>query len=184
MCESCRPTATPRSLQPLRQSSTLLRNPCSWQADNPISEFAAPQERSLSVTSTSGAKPCFLSSLRISFTAAALSRPRCTSKSRTSPSSSTARHSQNRRPAIITAISSICHCDVGRGRRRCNSRGEQWPEFHDPPSHRFVGHIEPTLSEQIFNVAIAERDRAHNGMDGCAGRPAGGMRCKIPWASG
>jgi len=23
MCESCRPTATPRSLQPLRQSSTL-----------------------------------------------------------------------------------------------------------------------------------------------------------------
>ena len=27
MCESCRRTATPRDLQPLRQSSTLLRNP-------------------------------------------------------------------------------------------------------------------------------------------------------------
>jgi hypothetical protein len=26
------------------------------------------------------------------------------------------------------------------------------------PSHRFVGHIEPTLSEQIFDVAIAERE--------------------------
>jgi Molybdopterin-binding domain of aldehyde dehydrogenase len=62
------------------------------------------------------ALPCFLSSLRNSFTAAALSRRRCTSRSRTSPSSSTARHSQNCRPAIVTAISSRCHCDVGRGR--------------------------------------------------------------------
>ena len=35
---------------------------------------------------------------------------------------------------------------------------EQWPEFQDPPLHRFVGHIEPTLSEQIFDVAIAERE--------------------------
>src|SRR6202522_2184359 len=29
---------------------------------------------------------------------------------------------------------------------------EQWPELQHPPSHRFVGHIEPTLSEQIFDV--------------------------------
>ena len=64
-------------------------------------------ERSLSVTSTSGAKPCFLSSLRISFTAAACRGRRCTSRSRTSPSSSTARHSQNCRPAIATAISTL-----------------------------------------------------------------------------
>ena len=35
---------------------------------------------------------------------------------------------------------------------------EQWPELQDPPSHRFVGHIEPPLSEQIFDVAIAERE--------------------------
>jgi hypothetical protein len=35
---------------------------------------------------------------------------------------------------------------------------EQWPELQDPPSHRFVGDIEPTLSEQIFDVAIAERE--------------------------
>ena len=35
---------------------------------------------------------------------------------------------------------------------------EQRPEFQDPPSHRFVGDIQPTLSEQIFNVAIAERE--------------------------
>jgi hypothetical protein len=72
----------------------------------------------LSVTSTSGPKPCFLSCLRTSFTVASLSRRRCTSRSRTSPSSSTARHSQNCRPAIITATSSRCLWDVGRGRRR------------------------------------------------------------------
>ena len=47
-------------------------------------------QESIRPGATSGAKPCFLSSLRISFTAAVLSRRRCTSKSRTSPSSSTA----------------------------------------------------------------------------------------------
>ena len=40
--------------------------------------------RSLSVTSVLGAKPCFLSNLRISFAAALASRGRCTSRSRTS----------------------------------------------------------------------------------------------------
>src|SRR5580692_11330289 len=34
--------------------------------------------------------------------------------------------------------------------------GEQRPELQNPPSHRFVGHIDPTLSEQIFDVAITE----------------------------
>jgi hypothetical protein len=45
----------------------------------------------LSVTSNFGANPCFLRSLRISRNAARLSRRRCTSMSRTSPSWSTAR---------------------------------------------------------------------------------------------
>ena len=35
--------------------------------------------------------------------------------------------------------------------------GEQRPELQDPPSHRFVGDIQTALSEQIFDVAIAER---------------------------
>src|SRR5580704_548821 len=87
----------------------FLRKPCSCRAVNLSSDFAAAYERSLSVTSTSGAKPCFLSSLRISFTAAVLSRRRCTSRSRTSPSSSTACQSQKRLPAIRTAIWSRCH---------------------------------------------------------------------------
>jgi hypothetical protein len=36
--------------------------------------------------------------------------------------------------------------------------GEQRPELQHPSSDRFIGHIEPALSEQIFNVAIAERE--------------------------
>ena len=36
--------------------------------------------------------------------------------------------------------------------------GEQRPELQNPPSHRFVGHIEPALREQIFDVAIAKRE--------------------------
>ena len=35
---------------------------------------------------------------------------------------------------------------------------ERRPELQYPSSHRFVGHIQPTLSEQIFDVAIAERE--------------------------
>jgi hypothetical protein len=34
------------------------------------------------------------------------------------------RASQPELPAIITAISSRCHCDVGRGRRRRNTRAK------------------------------------------------------------
>ena len=36
--------------------------------------------------------------------------------------------------------------------------GEHRPEFQYPSPHNFVGHIEPTLGEQIFDVAIAERE--------------------------
>jgi hypothetical protein len=50
-----------------------------------------------------GREALFLEQLRISFTAAALSRRGCTSRSSTSPSSSTARHSQNRLPATAHA---------------------------------------------------------------------------------
>ena len=36
--------------------------------------------------------------------------------------------------------------------------GEQRPELQDPSPHRLVGDIQPTLREQIFDVAIAERE--------------------------
>jgi hypothetical protein len=35
--------------------------------------------------------------------------------------------------------------------------GEPGPELQDPSPHRFVGDIQPTLSEQIFDVAKAKR---------------------------
>ena len=35
---------------------------------------------------------------------------------------------------------------------------EQRPEFQDPSPHCFVGDIQSTLSEQIFDVAITERE--------------------------
>jgi hypothetical protein len=36
--------------------------------------------------------------------------------------------------------------------------GEQWPELQDPSPHRLVGDIQTALREQIFDVAIAERE--------------------------
>src|SRR5580693_1147088 len=99
-------------------------------------------ERSLSVTSTSGEKPCFLSSLRISFTAAVLSRRRCTSRSRTSPSSSTARQSQKRLPAIRTAIDDVrrelvaSERDLHGQRNREREVGDRWRDKTGAPIRR------------------------------------------------
>ena len=59
--------------------------------------------------------------------AARLSRRRCTSMSRTSPSWSTARRRYIRSPAIRTTISSRCHRLLGRGRRRRSRRAITGP---------------------------------------------------------
>jgi hypothetical protein len=36
--------------------------------------------------------------------------------------------------------------------------GEQRPELQNPSPHRFIGDIQTALREQIFDVAIAERE--------------------------
>jgi hypothetical protein len=36
--------------------------------------------------------------------------------------------------------------------------GGERPELQDSSSHRFIGDIQTALREQIFNVAIAERE--------------------------
>ena len=36
--------------------------------------------------------------------------------------------------------------------------GQHRRELQDPPSHRFVGDIQPSLREQIVDVAMAERE--------------------------
>jgi hypothetical protein len=95
-----------------------------------------------------GGKALFLEQLAQIFTAAALLRRRCTSKSRTSPSSSTARQSQNCLPAIVTAISSRRHCAVDRGRRRRSSRANNRPNFQ---THR------RTVSQETSRPRSASR---------------------------
>ncbi|MDB5718155.1 MAG: hypothetical protein JWM38_1582, partial [Sphingomonas bacterium] len=72
------------------------------QAAKPRSRKAAPYDRGSSVSSVVGAKPSFLTSLRISRMAAFLSRRRWTRRSRTSPSSSTAGHRYMGLPPIRT----------------------------------------------------------------------------------
>jgi hypothetical protein len=57
--------------------------------------------------------------------------------------------------AIVTAISSRCQRNVGRGRRRAKFSGEQWSEL-DPSPHRFVGDIQTALRKQILDVPITE----------------------------
>src|ERR1700722_13124174 len=85
-----------------------------------------------------------------------LSRRRCTRRSRTSPSSSASRQSQNRLPAIRTAISSRCHVRGGPMTSAAKLPGEQWPELQHPSSDRFIGDVQPALGQQIFDIAEAE----------------------------
>jgi hypothetical protein len=99
-------------------------SPDVWTGQSQTSERGGV-EGSLSVTSNFGTKPCFLSSLRINRSAARVSRRRWTSMSRTSPSSSTARHRSSRSPAMRTTISSKCQRSLGRG-RRWRSRPASW----------------------------------------------------------
>jgi hypothetical protein len=60
------------SAERLTSARLSLRRPCSRCAVSPGSEKASLYERSLSVVTWLGAKPCFLSSLRRSLRAAAL----------------------------------------------------------------------------------------------------------------
>ncbi len=53
--------------------------------------------------------------------------------------------------------------------------GEQWSELQNPSPHRFVGDIQTALREQIFDVAIAERE-AHIKPNGVPDDRGGGKR--------
>ena len=86
------------------------------------------------------AKPCFLSSLRLSFTAASFPRRFCTSRSRTSPSSSTG-------PPQPELAARNHHGHLVEMPPRCWSMtsaakfsSEQRPEFQNPPPHGLVGY--------------------------------------------
>ena len=151
MCESCRRTATPRDLQPLRQSSTLLHRPRSI----PRSRTAALYDRKSSVTNRSGTKAYFFKSLRISLGAACSFRLDWTSTSRTSPSArrpATGRPSGRRFSEDLVEMPGrarleITLSQVGRDHRS---------EMAHPTPNRLVGHRHSASRKQILDVTQAE----------------------------
>ena len=102
--------------------------------------------------------PWFFSSLRISRSAALLSRRLWTSMSSTSPSLSTARHRYICRPAIFTNISSRCQTPLDGPRRRRRRLRDQRPEASDPDPDRLVGHDDTALGEKFLDIAQAQRE--------------------------
>src|ERR1700737_1256373 len=103
-----------------------------------------------------GANPCFLSSLRISRTAARVSRRRWMSMSNTSPWWWTARRRYIRSPGSRTTVSSRCQRSLGRGRRWRSRRAIAGPNFQHPAPHRFVGDVEPALGQEFLDIAVAQ----------------------------
>src|SRR5580700_9200217 len=156
MCESCRRTATPRDLQPLRQSSTLLRRPRSWRVLVPRSWAAALYERKSSVINRSGTNPHFFRSLRISFSAACLL--------------GLDQHVDD----LALGVDGAPQIDHAAGNLEINlvkmpSRvrlgatptqicRDHRPEMVHPAPNRFVRDRDSALRQQIFNVAEAQSE--------------------------
>lgn len=47
---------------------------------------------------------------------------------------------------------------MGLGPGTPQAPGIDRPEFQRPPSHGFIGNVDPTLGQQIFDIPIAERE--------------------------
>jgi hypothetical protein len=96
--------------------------------------------------------------LRISFTAAALSRRRCTSRSR-NLAFVVDRAPQPELPAA-NDHGHLVEVPPRRWPRASTAKfpGKQRPELQDPSPHRFIGDIQPALRKEIFDVAITERE--------------------------
>src|SRR5205814_4113792 len=58
---------------------------------------------------------------------------------------------------IRTTISSRCQRSLGRGRRP-RSRRAITGQLQHPAPDGFVGDVEPSLGEEIFDVSVAERE--------------------------
>ena len=112
---------------------------------------------SLSVVMRSGAKPCFFSSFRSSLRADRAQRRRWTKKSSTSPSSSTARHSQYFRPHTRITISSRCQRALARGRLWRRFRAISRPIFKPAP-HRLIRNVDAPLGQRFLDIAERQRE--------------------------
>src|SRR4051812_42060153 len=105
---------------------------------------------------TAGAKPCLRSSFLISRKAAFVLRRRCMRMSRTSPSLSTARQPEPFAPDPDHHLVEV----PGRARPRSPApqlAGEERPELEHPAPDRLIGHVQPALGQEDFDVAEAER---------------------------
>ena len=120
--------------------------------------MATEYDLSLSVMMRFGAKPCFLSSFRSNRPADRAQRRRWTRKSSTSPSSSTARHSQYFRSLISITISS--RCQRGARSRTAASKigGDQTSELQKPAADRLIRNVDATLSQQFLDIAKRQRE--------------------------
>lgn len=129
-----------------------------WRSAQLSARAADRYEYRPSVKIASGRTSVLFSMRRKNLTAAALLRRFCTRTSRTSPSSSTARHMYMRMPAIFTTISSRCQRGVGDGRVRRRLRAITGPNFNTPATDGLVADLDAALGEQIFNVPEAHRE--------------------------
>ena len=110
----------------------------------------------MSVTSTSGAKPCFFMSFRISLHGSCLAAPSLYEEIENLA------FVINRapKPELLAGYDHGHLIEMpARGWTRASASKflrEQRPKLQDPSSHRLVGDIQPAFRRHIFNAAIAE----------------------------
>jgi hypothetical protein len=96
-----------------------------------------------------------LEHFRKSFTAAVLSRRRWTRKSRTSPSSSTARH-RSADPRSRAPFRPDATAPSASTSYYATLESELRSKLRNPPPHRFIGDVEAALGEQVLDVSETE----------------------------
>src|SRR5215208_2944089 len=94
----------------------------------------------------------------MSLRAAALSRRGCTSRSRISPSLSTARHSHRRLPPDHDRHFVEVPLSAWPRPKPTEVAGESWPELQNPAPNGLVGHVEPALRQEFLHIAVAQRE--------------------------
>ena len=107
------------------------------------------------MTSNFGAKPCFLSSLRISRSAARCrggAGPACRGpRPRDRPHARGTSACRNPHHHLVQMPS------IARPRAMpAQPPGDHKPELQHPAPHRFIGDLKPTFGEQLFDVSVAQ----------------------------
>ena len=141
----------------------------------------SPVERSLSVVTRVGAKPCFLSSLRMSFGL----RP-CSVGSGSGPPAPRPHH---RPPATGTSAAVDPHhhliempARAGLAPQLPQVPRDRRPELADPAPDRLVGDIQSALRQQLLNVPVAQREpeiKPHGMLDDGGWELVAGIRDRL-----